>query len=167
MSGKMPSGGGISARALLRFIPAMTLAGWLACCVPASAVEPDEILDDPVLEQRARALSAELRCPVCQGESIDESDAPLAKDLRILVRERLKAGADEQEIRAFLTARYGEFVMLKPAFNLRNLPLWLAPGLFVLLGGVLLLKHRARSRLPETVQPAEEHPGASPADRVD
>ncbi len=100
----------------------------------AGAVEPDEILADPVLEARARDISAELRCLVCQNQSIDDSDAPLAKDLRILVRERLVAGDSNAEIRSFLVVRYGEFVLLKPAMSLANLLLWLTAPVVLLIG---------------------------------
>ena len=93
----------------------------------AQAVEPDEILSDPVLEGRARALSAELRCLVCQNQSIDDSNAPLARDLRLLVRERLKAGDKDNEIMDFVVARYGEFVLLRPRFSAATLVLWLSP----------------------------------------
>ncbi len=100
----------------------------------AGAVEPDEILADPVLEARARDLSAELRCLVCQNQSIDDSDAPLAKDLRVLVRERLVAGDSDADIRAYLVARYGEFVLLKPTMSLANLLLWLTAPVALLIG---------------------------------
>ncbi len=99
----------------------------------ALAIDPSERLDDPVLEARARALSAELRCLVCQNQSIDDSDALLARDLRTLVRERLSAGESDAEIIDFVVARYGEFVLLRPPFNARTLLLWLAP-LLILLG---------------------------------
>src|SRR5262249_16930982 len=94
---------------------------------PALAVQPDEILRDPVLEARARPLSQELRCMVCQNQSIDGSDAPLAKDLRVLVRERLTAGDSDSQVIDFLVARYGEFVLLKPRLSAHTLLLWLAP----------------------------------------
>ncbi len=100
----------------------------------AGAVEPDEILADPVLEARARDISTELRCLVCQNQSIDDSDAPLARDLRILVRERLVAGDSNAEIRSFLVARYGEFVLLKPTMSLANLLLWLTAPVVLLIG---------------------------------
>ena len=105
---------------------------------PALAVQPDEILKDPALEARARALSQELRCMVCQNQSIDDSDAPLAKDLRVLVRERLKQGESDGQVIDFLVARYGEFVLLRPRLNVRTALLWLGPPA-VLLGGVLAL----------------------------
>jgi len=94
---------------------------------PAFAVQPDEILNDPVLESRARTLSQELRCMVCQNQSIDDSDAPLAKDLRVLVRERLSAGDSNGQVIDFLVARYGEFVLLKPRMNAHTVLLWAAP----------------------------------------
>src|SRR5690606_12873648 len=100
--------------------------------MPAHAVQPDEVLDDPALEARARALSAHLRCLVCQNQSIDDSDAPLAKDLRLLVRERLVAGDSDTEVTNFLVARYGEFVLLKPPFAKHTLLLWLTPLLLLL-----------------------------------
>lgn len=102
------------------------------------AVTPQEVLSDPVLEKRARDISAELRCLVCQNQSIDDSDAPLAHDLRVLVRERLSAGDSDQQVRDFLVARYGEFVLLKPPFSVNTLLLWLMP-LLGLAAAVLIL----------------------------
>jgi cytochrome c-type biogenesis protein CcmH len=122
---------------------------------PAFAVQPDEILRDPVLEGRARTLSQELRCMVCQNQSIDDSDAPLAKDLRVLVRERLTAGDSDGQVIDFLVARYGEFVLLKPRLSAHTALLWLAPFGVVLLGawGVVSLWRRRRSEsAPETAQ---------------
>ena len=122
------------------------VALWIALLsLPALAVEPDEVLADPVLESRARDLSAEVRCMVCQNQSIDASDAPLAKDLRILVRERLTAGDSNNEVLSFLVARYGEFVLLKPQFSIGNAILWLTPIAMLLIGGgfaVLTLRRR-------------------------
>ena len=109
------------------------------------AVEPDERLANPALEARARAISSELRCLVCQNQSIDDSNAPLARDLRLLVRERLSAGSSDAEIMRFLIDRYGEFVLLRPQLSLRNALLWLTP--FALLAGVsfaLWRNYRAR-----------------------
>ena len=109
----------------------------------ALAVEPHEKLADPALEARARALSAELRCLVCQNQSIDDSNAELARDLRMLVRERIAAGESDRDVLDFVVARYGEFVLLRPPFNLSTLLLWLAP-LIVLLGAVGYLFHATR-----------------------
>ena len=121
------------------------LALLLALAAPAYAVQPDEILQDPALEARARELSRELRCMVCQNQSIDDSDAPLARDLRILVRERLQAGDTDQQVIDFLVARYGEFVLLKPRFTGRTALLWLLP--FILLGiGIAVVVAGARRR---------------------
>lgn len=116
---------------------------------PALAVTPDEILDDPVLEERARGLSAELRCMVCQNQSIDDSDAPLAKDLRVLVRERLVAGDTDAQVIDYLVSRYGEFVLLKPRFAWHTLVLW-AAGPVALIAGLIAivaaLRRRSRMR---------------------
>jgi cytochrome c-type biogenesis protein CcmH len=115
------------------------------------------MLADPALEARARALSAELRCLVCQNQSIDESDAPLARDLRMLVRERLQAGDSDAQVRDFLVRRYGEFVLLKPRLSLANLLLWLTPLLAVLAGiAVLFGRRRARAAPADRLTPDEE-----------
>lgn len=103
------------------------------------AVQPDEVLKDPELETRARQLSLELRCLVCQNQSIDDSDAPLARDLRLLVRERLKNGDSDSEVLDFVVSRYGEFVLLKPPFGWHTLPLWFTP-LLVLIGAIWLAR---------------------------
>ncbi len=113
---------------------------------PALAVTPDEVLKDPALEARARAISAELRCLVCQNQSIDDSDASLAKDLRIIVRERLTAGASDAEVKAFLVQRYGEFVLLRPPLSINTALLWGLPFLAVLAGGGVLLLMARRKR---------------------
>jgi cytochrome c-type biogenesis protein CcmH len=134
--------------------------------VPAShalAVQPDEILKDPAQEARARALSKQLRCMVCQNQSIDDSDAPLARDLRILVRERLQAGDSNQQVLDFLVQRYGEFVLLRPRLNWRTALLWLAPPV-LLLGGALALFLMARRRRAESVDTALPQGGALTAD---
>jgi cytochrome c-type biogenesis protein CcmH len=121
-----------------RFLPTLFLAMAIAlAALPAKAVQPDEVLSDPALEARARSISEELRCLVCQNQSIDDSDAPLAKDLRLLVRERLKAGDSDQEIVDFVVARYGEFVLLKPRLSPHTLILWFATP--ILFGAALLL----------------------------
>src|SRR5262244_752791 len=119
----------------------------LVALPPALAVQPYEILSDPALEARARSLSKELRCMVCQNQSIDDSDAPLARDLRILVRERLQAGESDQQVINFLVARYGEFVLLRPRFSWHTALLWLGPAAVLLIGacGVLLLARRGRA----------------------
>jgi cytochrome c-type biogenesis protein CcmH len=114
-------------------------AAVLVQLAPAVAVQPDEVLADPALETRARALSRELRCMVCQNQSIDDSDAPLARDLRIVVREHLKAGDNDRQVLEFLTARYGEFVLLKPRFTWRTAFLWGTPVLLLVLGALGLV----------------------------
>jgi cytochrome c-type biogenesis protein CcmH len=111
----------------------------------ALAVKPDEMLADPTLEARARALSEGLRCMVCQNQSIDESDADLARDLRILVRQRLVAGDSDRQVMDYVVSRYGEFVLLKPRFDLRNALLWGTPVILLLAGG-LFIALNARSR---------------------
>ena len=110
----------------------------LLLVLPSQAVTPDEILDDPALEQRARDISAGLRCLVCQNQSIDDSDAELAKDLRLLVRQRLVEGDSDQEVVGYIVSRYGEFVLLKPRFSARTLILWAIPFM-VLCGGLAYL----------------------------
>ena len=102
---------------------------------PAGAVEPDEMLDDPALEARARALSQEIRCLVCQNEAIDSSNADLARDLRILIRERMVAGDSDDQVKAFLVARFGDYVLFDPPMKLTTYALWFGPVLILLLGG--------------------------------
>ncbi len=126
--------------ALRRPLLALSLALPLMAGGAALAVQPDEMLADPALEARARAVSAELRCLVCQNQSIDDSDAPLAKDLRILVRERIMAGDDDRAVKNWLVARYGEFVLLKPSFSAHNLILWLSPFAILVIGGVVAMR---------------------------
>ncbi len=124
---------------ILALMVAVPLAG------PAWAVEPDEILADPVLEARARAISKEVRCLVCRNESIDDSNAELARDLRLLVRERLTAGDSDAEVLDYLVERYGEFVLLKPQFSAANAALWLAgPAAFLLGLMAIVAYHRTR-----------------------
>jgi cytochrome c-type biogenesis protein CcmH len=115
--------------------------------LPAKAVQPNEVLKDPALEHRAREISEGLRCLVCQNQSIDDSDAPLAKDLRLLVRDRLEKGDSNQAVRDYIVARYGEFVLLRPVFALHTLLLWLTPALAVMLGAFGLWR-LARRRAP-------------------
>ena len=120
----------------------------------ARAVQPDEIMSDPVKESRARDLSRELRCMVCQNQSIDDSEAPLARDLRLLVRERIAAGDSNAQVIDFLVARYGEFVLLKPRLERHTLLLWLLPPLALAGGGVALWIHsrrRAKSAAAEDI----------------
>ena len=126
---------------------------WVLLCLlllvaPAHAVQPDEILTDAKLEQRARDLSMGFRCLVCQNQSIDESDAPLAKDLRILIRERLTKGDNDAQIRDFVVARYGEFVLLKPRLTARTAFLWATPFLIILAGFAVILRRRKISGVP-------------------
>ena len=109
-------------------------------------VEPDEILQNPEQELRARNISKNIRCMVCQNQSIDESDAPLAKDLRILIRNQIKDGKNDEEIYKFLTDRYGDFILLKPAFKLNTLALWLLPFIFVLVGIFIVFSHNKKSK---------------------
>ncbi len=122
---------------------------------PVLAVQPDEILSDPALEKRARGLSAELRCLVCQNQSIDDSDAPLARDLRLLVRERLVAGDTDTEVREFVVARYGEFVLLKPPFSVETLLLWFMP-LLALVAAIVILWSSFRAAQTSAHEPAGE-----------
>lgn len=117
---------------------------------PALAVMPDEMLADPLLEARARGLSQNLRCLVCQNQSIDDSAAPLAKDLRLLVRERLLQGDSDEQVIAFLVARYGNYVLLKPPFQGDTILLWLGPGILLLIAaGTSFVYFRARRRTAE------------------
>ena len=132
------------------------LALWLAVAAapPARAVQPDELLADPALEARARAISEGLRCLVCQNQSIDDSDAPLAKDLRLLVRERLKAGDSDQQIKDFVVARYGEFVLLKPRLSAHTFVLWFAtPLVFAAALLLVFLAYRRRMAAPQGLTP--------------
>lgn len=125
----------------------------VALATPVLALQPDEILKDPVLESRARELSRELRCMVCQNQSIDDSDAPLARDLRLLVRDRLTQGDSDRQVLDFLVKRYGDFVLLKPPVQLHTLLLWgLAPA--ALLGGIVALFVMARRRKAVALEPA-------------
>ena len=119
----------------------------LALISPAAAVNPDEVLDDPALEARARTLSLEFRCLVCQNQSIDDSNAELARDLRLLVRERLVAGDSDQDVIEYVVSRYGEFVLLKPRFSVQTALLWGAPiAIFLIGAGVMLVYSRGRGR---------------------
>ena len=112
----------------------------------SQSVEPDEILKNQEQELRARDISKNIRCMVCQNQSIDESNAPLAKDLRILIREKIKDGKNNDEIYKFLTDRYGDFILLKPSFKLNTLALWLLPFIFVLIGIFIVFSHNKKSK---------------------
>ena len=120
------------------------------------AVQPDEIMPDPALEARARALSSELRCLVCQNQSIDDSDASLAKDIRLLIRERIAKGESNAEVRDFLVSRYGDFILLKPPFKRETLLLWLSAPLTLTLGGLAIALAARRARTPTPALSAEE-----------
>ena len=123
----------------------------LAWAVPALALTPDEQLKDPALEARARVISAQLRCLVCQNQSIDDSEAPLAKDLRTLVREQLTAGKSDEQVLDFVVERYGQFVLLKPRLEPETLILWGTPFAVLLIAGAALVLRRKRSNVaPET-----------------
>lgn len=145
----------------MKYLHALALLIALVASSTAWAVEPNEMLADPVLEARARAISKELRCMVCQNESIDDSQAPLAHDLRVLVRERLKAGDSDAQVMTFLVSRYGEFVLLKPPLSWHTLALWGTPPGLVLLGVVMMVVVvRRRRAMPQVagaaLTPAEE-----------
>ena len=133
----------MSMRRLTHFL---LLAALLVCAPHALAVQPDEVMRDPAQEARARALSRELRCMVCQNQSIDDSDAPLARDLRLLVRERIGAGDTDAQVIDFLVARYGAFVLLKPRFEAQTFALWLLPPLALGAGAIILWLAARRRR---------------------
>ncbi|RJF70264.1 cytochrome c-type biogenesis protein [Rhodopseudomonas palustris] len=139
-----------------KLIAALGIVLAVALAAPlAHAVQPDEVMADPAKEARARELSRELRCMVCQNQSIDDSDATLAKDLRLLVRERIAAGDSNKQVLDYLVARYGEFVLLKPRFEAHTLVLWLVPPLVLLGGGLGLWLHiRRRGRAAEAATEA-------------
>jgi cytochrome c-type biogenesis protein CcmH len=141
-----------------RLVRILAVAALLLAPLLAHAVEPAEMLSDPQLEARARALSAGLRCLVCQNESIDDSNATLAHDIRVLVRERLLAGDSDQQIRDFLVARYGNFILLKPPFEPGTYVLWLTPFLLLLAGGgaIFLNTRRKAPAAPADLTAAEK-----------
>ena len=137
-------------RTALRGFLLLLVAGLTPLAAPA--VQPDEILPDPALEARARAITKELRCVVCQSESIDDSNADIARDLRLLVRERIVAGDDDTEVRDFVVDRYGEFVLFRPPFAARNAVLWLSGPILLLGGGAIafaFIRRRATAPPPE------------------
>jgi Uncharacterized protein involved in biosynthesis of c-type cytochromes len=127
--------------------------------LPAMAVNPDEVLADPVLEQRARNLSAQLRCMVCQNQSIDDSNAELARDLRVLVRERLSNGDSDEQVIDYVVSRYGEFVLLNPRMSAKTIILWATPVLLLLGGAVAMIvyvRSRPRQRAVAALTPEEQ-----------
>ena len=128
------------------------MLAWLVLSAPAAAVLPDEVLADPALEARARAISRELRCLVCQNQSIDDSDADLARDLRLVVRERLMAGDDDAAVIDYVAARYGDFVLLRPPFKPATWALWLGPPM-VAAGAAFAVFRRIRRRRPGATAP--------------
>lgn len=132
----------------------LALALILTPLSPVFAVQPDEVLADPALEARARAISRNLRCPVCQGESIDDSNAPISRDLRIVVRERLVAGDSDAEVLDFVVSRYGEFVLFNPKVEGANLILWLAGPAVLLIGGLGAVVYVRRRGIATGAEPA-------------
>jgi len=145
----------------VRLLAVVLLVAMSLVAPAAVAVQPDEVLSDPSLEARARSLSKELRCMVCQNQSIDDSDAPLARDLRILVRERLQAGDSDREVTNFLVARYGEFVLLNPRFSAHTAILWVAPAAILVIGAFALFvfaRRRAASGAPASAEQAKLTP---------
>jgi cytochrome c-type biogenesis protein CcmH len=142
----------------MRTFRSLIVAGMLAfSAVPSLAVNPDEMLKDPELEARARDISSGVRCLVCQNESVDASNADLARDLRILIRERLTAGDTDQQVLDFLVSRYGEYVLLRPTFSGKNVILWLLPFLLVVgAGGALLVRVRNKPKANASVLSADE-----------
>ena len=134
-----------------RYMPIKSILIIIAICLTqlilnfSFAVEPDEILKNPKYELRARNISKNIRCMVCQNQSIDESNSPLAKDLRILIRDKIKEGNKDEEIYKFLTDRYGDFILLKPPLNSKNLILWLLPFIFLFLGIYVVFYHNKKS----------------------
>lgn len=138
---------------------ALALAAMLALSAPAFAADPSEMLKDPGLEKRAQVLGKDLRCLVCQNESIEDSNADLARDLRIIVRERISAGDSDEQVRRFVVDRYGDYVLLKPPFKASTLVLWLGPFLLFALGlAVVWGFYQRRGREAEALRPAPLSP---------
>ncbi len=129
---------------------------FVALSSPSLAVQPDEVMQDPVLEARARTLSAGLRCMVCQNQSIDDSDAPLARDIRILIRQRIAEGESNDAVRAYLVSRYGDFILLKPPFKPETWLLWLSAPLTLCAGAAAVLLALRRAPPPATALSADE-----------
>ncbi len=147
----------------MKYLHALALLVALFATAPSLAVEPDEMLANPVLEARARAISKELRCMVCQNESIDESQAPLAHDLRLLVRRRLVAGDSNQQVIDFLVSRYGEFILLKPPLSWNTVALWGAPPALLLVGAIMIVVVERRRK---AIQRASGMPQLSAAEQA-
>lgn len=140
-----------------RFRPGWAVLALTLIATPVAAVQPDEILADPALEARAREISRDIRCPVCQGESIDDSSAPISRDLRIIIRERIMAGDSDDEVVDYIVARYGEFVLFNPRPEGSNLILWLAgPALFVAAIAIAVAAQRRRLVPEVKLSEAEE-----------
>ena len=135
---------------MMRFLLAIAFVAAIGIS-PARAVLPDEVMSDPAKEARARHLSQELRCMVCQNQSIDDSDAPLARDIRLLIRDRIAKGDSNEGVRGFLVSRYGDFILLKPPFKLETLLLWAGAPLALLFGALALWR---AARRKETATPA-------------
>jgi cytochrome c-type biogenesis protein CcmH len=142
----------------MNFARVFLLVASLAFAQSALAVEPDEVLRDPNLEARARTISSELRCLVCQNQSIDDSAAPLARDLRLLVRERLKEGDNDQQVIDYLVQRFGEFILLRPRVEWQTLLLWLTPLATLVLGALALVIAMRRRRADEMEAGADARP---------
>ena len=156
MPGSSPGKAILRWREWMRILPATIVVGVLMIAAPAQAVRPDEMLADPGLEARAREVSRDLRCLVCRNQSIDESDADLAHDLRVLVRERLMAGDSNDQVIGFVHARYGDFVLLRPPFAVGTALLWGGPLLVLLLGGVMVARfYRRRDEPTPPLSPEE------------
>ena len=150
----------------MKSLVALLFAAALVWSAPARAVQPDEMLSNPKLEARARAISEELRCLVCQNESIDESEAPLAHDLRMLVRQRIEAGDSDAQVIDYIVARYGEFVLLKPRLEWRTAALWGTPPGLLLIGIVALMIAARRGKGPATGVPGATNLTAAEEARV-
>jgi cytochrome c-type biogenesis protein CcmH len=147
----------------MKYLHALALLIVLFAPASSWAVEPDEMLSNPALEARARVISKELRCMVCQNESIDESEAPLAHDLRLLVRRRILAGDSDQQIINFLVSRYGEFILLKPPLSWNTIALWGAPPALLLFGAMMIVVVLRRRK---AAGPAAEIPKLSSAEEA-
>ncbi len=143
---------------------ALVLLLTLCLAMPAFAVDPDEVLADPALEARARAISADLRCLVCQNQSIDDSDADLARDLRLIVRERLVAGDTDAAVVRYIVDRYGEFVLLRPVVAPHTILLWVAAPLALAIGGIAILIGLRRRRRAAAEGPLTEEEAAALAE---